>query len=207
MRRLINTKLFKLLEQPENESETGDLHFRLAYDEFVNRISDICTSRENSMANLFTLAYTRLELKTQLSVLSTQRAKKNAPIVDWLNKSLSMLFSGLRLPFLQWLVGVLGRLVGLALIIDCGLRLTLGGRFEVLPAFRRLFRLDSPYLIEMLTAMAHLAFALVDPYPRIVLLPLLVGRLDLLRSRSICRLLLLLGSGLHYLDKHRLFVA
>lgn len=76
MRRLINTKLFKLLEQPENESETGDLHFRLAYDEFVNRVSDLCTSRENSMANLFTLAYTRLELKTQLSVLSTQRAEK-----------------------------------------------------------------------------------------------------------------------------------
>lgn len=76
MRRLINTKLFKLLEQSENESETGDLHFRLAYDEFVNRVSDLCTSRENPMANLFTLAYTRLELKSHQCRQSTQGAEK-----------------------------------------------------------------------------------------------------------------------------------
>lgn len=93
MRRLINTKLFKLLEQSENEPETGDLHFRLTYDEFVNRVSDLCTSRENPMANLFTLAYTRLELKSHQCRLSIQGggAEKNALIADWLNKSLSML--------------------------------------------------------------------------------------------------------------------
>lgn len=76
MRRLINTQLFRLLEQPESESETADLHFRLAYDEFVSLISELCTSRETSMTDLFTLAYTRLELKSHQCRLSTQGAGK-----------------------------------------------------------------------------------------------------------------------------------
>lgn len=74
MRRLINTKLFSLLERMDGTFTPGEQDIAPVYDEFVDTVTSLCTSARGDVPAYFTLHYTRLELEGFQILLSDERA-------------------------------------------------------------------------------------------------------------------------------------
>ncbi len=80
MKRLMKTRLFKLLDNLKGTFDPGGIDQQSVYDEFVQSIVLLCTTRETEMPTYFTLNYTRLELQQLLSAESTKRMEKKCAI-------------------------------------------------------------------------------------------------------------------------------
>lgn len=76
MNRLINTKLFRLLEKLDGNSKADESDIKPAYEDFLNTIVSLCTSEDENTPAFFTLHYTRLRLEGFHILLSGQNAKK-----------------------------------------------------------------------------------------------------------------------------------
>lgn len=74
MRRLINTKLFSLLEKMDGTFTPGEQDIAPVYDEFVDTVTSHCISTKGDVPAYFTLHYTRLELEGYQILLSYEGA-------------------------------------------------------------------------------------------------------------------------------------
>ena len=74
MKRLVNTKLFSLLERMDGTFTPGEQDIAPVYDEFVDTVTSLCTSARGDIPAYFTLHYTRLELEGLQILLSDEGA-------------------------------------------------------------------------------------------------------------------------------------
>lgn len=74
MKRLINTKLFCMLEKMDGTFNPGEEDMKFVYDDFVNSVTTLCTSATGDVPVYFTLHYTRLELEGLQIFLSDEGA-------------------------------------------------------------------------------------------------------------------------------------
>ena len=74
MKRLINTKLFSVLEKMDGTFNPGEHDLKPVYDDFVQTVTSLCTSVKGDVPTYFTLQYTRLELEGLQILLSDEGA-------------------------------------------------------------------------------------------------------------------------------------
>lgn len=63
MKRLINTKLFSLLKKIDGTFNPSEQDTRSVYDDFVHKVTLLCTLAGGGVPAYFTMHYTRLELE------------------------------------------------------------------------------------------------------------------------------------------------
>ena len=76
MKRLVNTQLFCLLKEIDGTSNPDEQEIRSVYDEFVYKVTSICSLAKGDVPPYFTLHYTRLELERFQTLLDNKREGK-----------------------------------------------------------------------------------------------------------------------------------
>lgn len=76
MKRLINTRLFSLLDKMDGTFNSCNQNISPLYDEFVDTVTSLCISPKGDVPAYFTLQYTRLELERLQIRLSDEESKK-----------------------------------------------------------------------------------------------------------------------------------
>ena len=76
MKRLINTQLLCLLKKMDGTFNLGKYDIESAYEDFVHKVTTLCTSEKESIPAYFTIHYTRLELEGFQMSLSDKGAEK-----------------------------------------------------------------------------------------------------------------------------------
>ncbi|MBD8347824.1 hypothetical protein [Dysgonomonas sp. HGC4] len=79
MERLINTKLFCLLEKMDGTFNPDEPDIAPVYNDFVRTVTSLCTSARGNVPTYFTLHYTRLELEGVQILLSDEGAGEKCP--------------------------------------------------------------------------------------------------------------------------------
>lgn len=74
MKRLVNTQLFCLLKKVDGSFNLGEHDIRSVYEDFVYKVTILCTSEEGDIPAYFTIHYTRLELEGLQLLLSNEGA-------------------------------------------------------------------------------------------------------------------------------------
>lgn len=76
MKRLINAKLFCVLEKMHSSFEPSEKDLKSIYDDFVHKVIQLCISEEEDVYAYFTIHYTRLELEGFWILLSDEGTEK-----------------------------------------------------------------------------------------------------------------------------------
>lgn len=76
MKRLANTKLFSLLKNIDGTFNLGESDIRSVYEDFIHKVTSLCTSEKGEIPPYFTMHYTRLELEEFQTLLSDEGAGK-----------------------------------------------------------------------------------------------------------------------------------
>lgn len=76
MNRLINTKLFSILEKANGTFTPENLDITPACDDFAHSVISLCTSAKEGVPAYFTLHHTRLKLEELQTLLSGRKAEK-----------------------------------------------------------------------------------------------------------------------------------
>lgn len=76
MKRLINTKLFCMLEKKDGLNNLSNQDMRLAYEEFAQSVTSLFSLDKRNVPSYFTMHYTRLELERLQTLLKNENKKK-----------------------------------------------------------------------------------------------------------------------------------
>lgn len=76
MKRLVNTQLLCLLKKMDGTFNLGEYDIGSVYEDFVHRVTILCTSEKEDIPAYFTIHYTRLELEEFRMLLSDEGAGK-----------------------------------------------------------------------------------------------------------------------------------
>ncbi|MFV0590338.1 MAG: hypothetical protein ACK5M7_03060 [Draconibacterium sp.] len=77
MKRLVNTQLFCLFKKMDGTLKLGESEIAPVYDEFVDTVIKICTSKEDDVPAYFTIQYTCLEMQQLRTMLNNETLKKS----------------------------------------------------------------------------------------------------------------------------------
>lgn len=72
MRRLVKTQLFCLLKKVDGEFNLSEHDIRSVYEDFVYKVTSLCTSEIGDIPAYFTIHYTRLELEGLQMLISNE---------------------------------------------------------------------------------------------------------------------------------------
>lgn len=76
MKRLVNTQLFCQLKKVDGAFNLKEHTIRSMYEDFVHKVTILCTSEEGDVPAYFTIHYTCLELEEFRISLSQEGGKK-----------------------------------------------------------------------------------------------------------------------------------
>lgn len=76
MRKLTQTRLFRLLDGTEGVFNPAEMDLQPVYDDFVQSVIALCGSTQDATPAYFTLHYTRLELQDYRSVINEGAGEK-----------------------------------------------------------------------------------------------------------------------------------
>lgn len=79
MKRLVNTQLLCLLKKMNGTFNLSEYDIGLVYEDFVHRVTTLCTSEKGDIPAYFTIHYTRLELEEFQMLLSDEGTEKKCP--------------------------------------------------------------------------------------------------------------------------------
>lgn len=76
MKRLINTKLFLMLEKKNEVLDLSNENMRSIYDDFAQSVTSLCSLSKCNTLSYFTMHYTRLELERLQASFIMENSKK-----------------------------------------------------------------------------------------------------------------------------------
>lgn len=78
MKRLINTKLFLMLEKKDEVLDLSNENMKSIYDDFAQSVTSLCSLGKWNTLSYFTMHYTRLELEKLQTSFSPKSSKKKS---------------------------------------------------------------------------------------------------------------------------------